>query len=259
MTRPKVYQTEAIVLNRHRFGEADQLLVLFTPYRGKLKAVAKGALRPKSKLGGHLEPLCHSLLMLAEGRNLDTVSQCQTINSFLPLREDLWRTSCALYAAELVDHFSMENQENYPLYKLLLNTLERLCQASLPQGGQIALRYFELHFLNYTGYRPELQVCLSCQQPLEPVPNYFSASGGGVLCPECRHSQSLAQPLSVNALKVLRHFQQNTYSKASRLRLDPQLQSELERLMRSYINYLLEYKIKSAAWMDRLSKQLPTT
>jgi len=256
MTRPKVYQTEAIVLNRHRFGEADQLLVLFTPHRGKLRAVAKGALRPKSKLGGHLEPLCHSLLMLAEGRNLDIVSQCQTINGFLPLREDLWRTSCALYAAELVDHFSVENLENYPLYKLLLNTLERLCQTGPPQGGQIALRYFELRFLTYTGYQPELQVCLNCQQPLEPVPNYFSASGGGVLCPLCRHSEPLVQPLSVNTLKVLRYFQQSNYSKAIRLRLDPQLQQELERLMRSYITYLLEYKIKSAAWLDRLSKQV---
>jgi DNA repair protein RecO (recombination protein O) len=255
MTRPKVYQTEAIVLNRHRFGEADQLLVLFTPHRGKLKAIAKGALRPKSKLGGHLEPLCHSLLMLSEGRNLDTVSQCQTINSFLPLREDLWRTSCALYAAELVDHFSVEDQENYPLYKLLLNTLERLCQASPTKGGQIALRYFEMQFLNYTGYQPELQVCLNCQKPLEPVPNYFSASGGGVLCPTCRHSEPLAQPLSVNALKVLRYLRQNSYSKAVRLRLDPQLQQELERLLRSYISYLLEYKIKSAAWLDRMSKQ----
>ncbi len=255
MIRHKVYQTEAIVLNRHRFGEADQLLVLFTPHRGKVKAVAKGALRPKSKLGGHLEPLCHSLLMLSEGQNLDTVSQCQSIDSFLPLREDLWRTSCALYAAELVDHFIMENQENYSLYKLLLSTLERLCQIEPPHGGQIVLRYFELQFLDYTGYRPELQVCLNCRKPLEPILNFFSVSGGGVLCPECRHSQPLAQPISVNALKVLRHFQQNPFSKASRLKLDPQLQSELERLMRSYINYLLEYKIKSAAWMDRLSRQ----
>jgi DNA repair protein RecO (recombination protein O) len=256
MSRPKVYQTEAIILNRHRFGEADQLLVLYTPHRGKLRAVAKGALRTKSKLGGHLEPLCHSLLLLAEGKNLDIVTQCQTINSFLPLREDLWHTSCALYAAELVDCFTAENLENYPLYKLLLNTLDRLCQASPPQAGQLALRYFELHLLNYIGYWPELQVCLSCQQPLEPTANYFSASAGGVLCPLCRHSEPLSQPLSVNALKVLRHFQQNTYSMASRLRLNPQLQLELERLLRSYINYLLEHQVKSAAWLDRLSKQI---
>ncbi len=72
----------------------------------------------------------------------------------------------------------------------------------------------------------------------------------------CRHSEPLAQPLSVNALKVLRYFRQNSYSKAVRLRLDPQLQQELERLLRSYISYLLEYKIKSAAWLDRLSKQI---
>jgi DNA repair protein RecO (recombination protein O) len=254
VNRPRVYQTEAIILNRHRFGEADQLLVFYTPHLGKLRAVAKGALRAKSKLGGHLEPLCHSLLLLAEGKNLDLVTQCQTINSFLLLREDLWCTSCALYAAELVDCFTADNLENYPLYKLLLNTLNRLCQGGSPQAGQLALRYFELYLLNYTGYRPELQVCVNCQQPLEPVPNYFSVSAGGVLCPLCYHSEPLTQPLSVSGLKVLRHLQQNSYPMASRLRLNPELQLELERLMRSYINYLLEHQVRSAAWLNTLSR-----
>lgn len=251
MSQPRVYQTEAIILNRHRFGEADQLLVLYTPHRGKIKAVARGALRTKSKLGGHLEPLCHSLLMLAEGKGLDVVNQCQTIDSFLLLREDLRRVSYALYAAELVDRFTAEESENYHVYKLLLNTLDRLCQAS---DGQLTLRHFELHLLHHLGYRPELQVCLGCQQPLEPVPNFFSASAGGVLCPRCRRSELQSQPLSVNALKVLRHLQQNDYTTSSRLRLDSQLHLELERLMRSYISYLLEHQVKSAAWLDTLNR-----
>ncbi len=251
MSRPRTYQTEAIILNRHRFSEADQLLVLYTPHRGKLKAVAKGALRTKSKLGGHLEPLCHSLLMLSEGKGLDSVSQCQTIDTFLPLRDDLRRMSYGLYVAELVDRFTHEESENYPLYKLLLNALAGLCTAG---DCQLALRYFELYLLDASGYRPELQNCVRCRKPLEPVSNFFSASAGGALCPVCRRTEPLSQPLSVNALKVLRHFHGNTYAAASRLKVDAQLHQELERLMRSYIGYLLEHQVKSAVWLDRMNR-----
>ena len=124
---------------------------------GKIRAIAKGVRRPKSKLGGHLELLNHSALMLARGQNLDIITQGQTISSFLPLRSDLWRSSLAMYAAELVEQFTAEHVENYPIYKLLLNTLRRLCDG---QSTELALRYFELKLLAYLGYKPQLHQCL---------------------------------------------------------------------------------------------------
>ena len=249
MTAPKVYKTEAIVLKRMNLGEADRILTLYSPNLGKFRAVAKGVRRPKSKMGGHLELLCHSALMLARGQNLDIITQSQTIDSFLPLRGDLWRASVALYAAELVDQFTAEHVENRPLYKLLVNTLQRICDA---QDVELTLRYFELKLLTHLGYKPQLHQCLGCGNSLEPITNFFSSSGGGVLCPQCREKEPLARSISVNALKVMRLLEKSEYATASRVRLSAELSRELEQLMRHYIRYLLEREVRSVGFLDRL-------
>ncbi|GAH50050.1 unnamed protein product, partial [marine sediment metagenome] len=91
MGAPRTYQTHAVVIKEAKIGEVDKIVTIYTPELGKLKAVAKGACRPGSKLGGNVEPLTYSLLMLARGRNLDIVTQSQTIDAFPALKSDLWR------------------------------------------------------------------------------------------------------------------------------------------------------------------------
>jgi len=253
MTRPRNYQTEAIIIKKIKLGEADRILTLYTPYLGKIRAVAKGVRRPRSKLAGHLELLTHSLVSLARGRNLDTITGSQTINSFLPLKSDLQLISYALYATELVDQFTAEHIENYPLFQLLLETLHQLCQAG---NNELALRYFELHLLNQVGYRPQLQQCVSCRQPLEPTINSFCPGAGGMLCPSCCQSQPLTRPVSVNALKVLRLLQSSGYDIVVKLKMDPELSHQLEMVMRDYLRYLLEREVKSAAWLDTLRSKV---
>lgn len=251
MTQPRVYQTEAIIIKRINLGEADRILTLYTPEHGKIKAVAKGSRRTRSKLGGHVELLTHSQLLLAHGRNLDIVTQAQTIDSFLPLKENLKRMSCGLYISELVDVFSEEHAENRKLFQLLLQTLHQLSQLD---KNDVALRYFELNLLNFTGYRPQLQMCANCSSSLQPVTNYFSSSQGGVLCTDCGYQEPVARELSVNALKVLRLWQDCDFSTANRIHINPELAFELEQALREYIKYLLERQVKSTLWLDRLKK-----
>ena len=251
MTKPRTYQTEAIVIKKIKLGEADRILTLYTPHLGKIRAVAKGVRRPRSKLAGHLELLTHSHISLARGRNLDTITGSQTINSFLPLKTDLELTAHALYTIELVDQFTADQVENYPLFQLLLETMHYLCQAG---DNELVLRYFELHLLNEVGYRPQLQHCVACRSTLEPITNSFSSSGGGILCLNCRQTQPLTYPVSVNALKVLRLLQSSDYTTAGKLKMNPGLSHELEEVMKGYLKYLLEREVKSAAWLDTLKK-----
>ncbi|MCK4331241.1 MAG: DNA repair protein RecO [Dehalococcoidia bacterium] len=253
MTAPRVYQTEAIVLKRTKLGEADRILTLYTADLGKIKAVAKGTRRPKSKLGGHVELLTHSLLMLARGRNLDIITQAQTIDNFLPLKDDLGRISYGLYILELVDSFTAEHIENRRLFNLLLDTLHQLSQ---DKDGEPVLRYFELHLLDHLGYRPRLQQCAGCSAPLQPATNFFSSSQGGALCHDCGYQDPISRPLSLNALKVLRLWQECDYATASRVRINSQLSSELEQVLREYIKYLLERQLKSTAWLDKLRQEV---
>lgn len=252
MAAPRVYKTEAIVLRRTPLGEADCIVTLFTPRQGKIRAVAKGVRKSRSKLGGHLEPLTQSALMLARGQNLDIITQGQTTQSFLSLRDDLWRTGCALYAAELVDAFTAEHQENYQVYQLLTHTLGWLCRGP---HQELALRYFELRLLGYLGYQPELYQCVNCKSAIEPRLNFFSASGGGVLCPDCRDSEVVVHPLSLNALKAMRFLQGCNPAEADRLRLNAELARELEQLMREYIRYILEREVKSVRFLDRVRRE----
>ena len=265
VSTPRSYQTQGIILRQAKLGEFDKIVTIYTPEFGKLKAVAKGACRPKSKLGGNVEPLTHSLMLLAKGRNLDIVTQSQTINGFLALKSDIWRMACGLYILELIDSFTVEGGENRYLFDLLLDILTQLNE---PDSNETALRYFELHLLHYLGYRPQLRQCVSCDSPLKPVVNFFSPSKGGLLCPHCnseedrRYEQIEAislrpsLPLSVGALKVLRLWQSCDYATARRVRIKPELSSELERVLCEYIRYILQRELKSLAWLEEL-RNLP--
>jgi len=251
MTKPRSYQTEAIIIKKIKLGEADRILTLYTPHLGKIRAVAKGVRRPRSKMSGHLELLTHSLVSLARGRNLDTITGCQTIHSFLPLKSDLELTSCALYATELVDQFTADHIENRPLFQLLLETMEHLCRGG---DNELTLRYFELHLLNLVGYRPQLENCVSCQSRLAPATNSFCPGAGGMLCPNC-HQNQISYSVSTKGLDGLRLLQSNDYDTASQLEMNPKVSNEIEGVMRNYLKYLLEREIKSTAWLDTLRAQ----
>jgi len=256
MAKPRNYQTEAIIIKKTKLGEAGRILTLYTPHLGKIQGVAKGVRRPRSKLAGHLELITHSQVSLARGRNLDTITGSQTIDSFLPLKSDLWLTSCALYVTELVSQFTAEHDENYPIFQLLVETMHRLCQAD---NKELVLHYFELHLLDKAGYRPELQQCVFCHSPLEPVTNSFSPADGGVLCPGCVQKRPMAYSLSVNALKVLRLLQSNDYETVSKLKINQELSHELDEVISHYLEHLLEREVKSAAWLDILREQTKQT
>ncbi|MFH0914253.1 MAG: DNA repair protein RecO [Chloroflexota bacterium] len=248
MPEPRHYQTEAIIIRKTRLKEADRILTLFTPHRGKIQGVAKGVRRPRSKLTGHLELLTYSLVSLARGRgNLDTITGSQTIASFLPLKKDLRLSAYALYVIELVNQFTADRSENQPLFQLLVDTLKRLCQED---NSELAVRYFEMRLLTAAGYQPQLHACVSCKVALEAQTNYFSPPAGGMLCPACRATQPLSYALSVNAQKVLRFLQENGYEAVSKLSLEAGLAGEVEGVLRQYLRYLLEREVKSLEWLD---------
>ncbi len=252
MSKPRNYQTEAIVIKKTKLGEADTILTFYTPHLGKIQGFAKSLRKTKSKMAGHLELLTHSLVSLARGRNIDTITGAQTIDSFLPLKSDLELSAHALYSTELVNQFTADNAEDYPLFELLLETMHHLCQGG---NNELILRYFELHLLERVGYRPQLEQCVSCHSTLRAVTNSFCPSAGGMLCPSCRRSQPYSYPLLVEAQKGLQLLQSSDYDTASRLKISPELSRQLEMVMRNYLRYLLEREVKSAAWLDTLRGQ----
>src|SRR5688572_27559635 len=120
MRPQRIYSTEVVVLRTRRLGEADSILTLLSADRGKFDAVARGVRKLTSRKAGHIEPLTHSRLLLAHGSNLDVITQAEAVQCFLPVREDLRTIGAGLYAAELIDRFTVEREECYPLFRLLV-------------------------------------------------------------------------------------------------------------------------------------------
>lgn len=252
MPTARLYKTEAVVLRQRKLGEADRVLTLFTPAYGKLDAKAKSVRKTTSRMAGHLQPLNRCMVQLAQGRTMEVIAGCETLESFHSLREDLELLSRALYAAELTDRFLPERMENLGTYRLLLDTLRRL------QGGappELTLRYYEAKLLDQSGFRPELGHCLACERRLEPAQNFFSPVAGGTYCPACGAGVAGSRALSVNALKVLRLFQRASYNEVGGLNLPPSLAQEIERHLRSYIVCVLERDINAAAFVERLRRE----
>jgi DNA repair protein RecO (recombination protein O) len=256
LSEPKEYQTEALIIKKIKLGEADRILTLYTTDYGKIEAVAKGIRRPKSKMAGHLELLTYSHLRLARGRNLDTIIGAQTVDSLMPLKNDLWLTSWGLYVCELITQFTAAHVPNLALFQLSLETLQRLAEAN---NSDLTLRYFELHLFEQTGYRPQLQECVSCRAELKPEVNIFCSSSGGILCPNCKFEHQDGFPISVDALKVLRLLQRSNFEVIRRLRINLELARELKGILENYIRYLLEREVKSAAWLDNLRDNINQT
>lgn len=238
-----------MVLKGYDYGEADRILTLYTPHAGKLRAIAKGMRRTKSRLGGHLDLFTRSSLLVARGRQLDIVTQAETIENFRQVREDLARVTYCNYVAELVDGFSAEQLANYPLYALTVTTFRRLATA---HNLEMVVRAFELQLLGFTGYRPQLHRCLHCDRNIEPQANSFSARLGGVLCPECTAVDSAAPTISVGALKVMRNLQTNESAMLQLQNLEPAVHREVERRLQEYVMYRLEGRPKSLGFLERL-------
>ncbi len=245
----RLYKTEGVVLKRLYTGEADAIIAFCTPDRGKVRAIARGVRRPRSRLAGHLEPLTRCALMLAEGRSFDVVSGCETLDSFPALRSDLWLLSWGLYAADLAERLSAEGVENRSLFRRLVGALDAL------DGGvdpALVLRHFELHSLACSGYLPELWQCARCHRQLEATTNYFSPAAAGLLCPACRGQEGLDRPASVAAVKVLRYLARHEGPDVARLKLRPPLARELEDLMQGLVTYVLDREVPSARWLREL-------
>jgi len=244
-------RVDAVVLRHSDYGEADRMLTLYTRQIGKARAIAKGARKMASRKAGHIEPFTHVKLQLAKGRDVLIVTQAETVDAYLPLRDDLVLTSHASYMLELLNRFTyVDETENSSIFRLLTESLSRLASN---HDVWLVIRYYEMRLLDHLGFRPQLFECTNCGRKIEPEDQYFSFSAGGVICPRCGRGLPNLLPISVDTLKYLRHFQRSSYADASRAKPDSQVQQEAETLMQGYFTYLLERELNTPGFLKKIS------
>ena len=257
MSEFRSIRVHAVVLRHADWGEADRLVTLYTREQGKLRAVAKGARKITSRKAGHLEPFTHVKLQLARGRSLFIVTQADTVDAYLPLRETLLMTGTASYVVELLDRFVYEEEGANPtLFRLLAETLKRLANDEDPW---LVVRYYEMRLLDFLGFRPQLFECANCGREIKAEDQFFSFSAGGVICPRCGRGLPNLTSISVDALKYLRHFQRSSYTESKQARPTSNVQDEVETFMQGYFTYLLERELNSPGFLKNVRGQNKST
>jgi len=246
------YRTQAIVLGHFEFGEADRILTLLSYQRGKIKAIAKGVRKIRSHKAGHLEPFTNVNLFIAKGRNLDIITQAETVNPHMGLREDLERMAFASYVVEALDRFTYEEGQNVALFRLLEETLTRLEQQS---NLTTVVHYYEVRLLDLLGFRPQLFDCIDCGEDILPQDQFFSPLVGGVVCPKCGGARAEAIPVEKDVLRYFRHLQRSNWGQIRDVIIPDHIEKKLGHLVESYLTYLLERKLNSPEFLREIRDQ----
>lgn len=235
-----LYRDTGVVLRSYKLGEADRIVVVMTAEHGKIRAVAKGVRKTKSRFGGRLEPLNHVGMLLYEGRELDIVSQAETIDSLRPLLDDLDRLTQGLALVEAVDQLAQDRDPAPHLYRMLVGALRTL--EARPSPLVVPAFYWKL--LAAEGVRPELDGCVRCGETAALVA--FDMNEGGVLCRSCRRGAAI----SAEALRLTRLILGGGLNDA--LAEAPSAAvSEVGHLATGALEHLLERRLRSVAMFER--------
>ena len=181
-----LYRDEGIVLRTYKLGESDRIVSIFTRQRGKVRAVAKGVRKTKSRFGARLEPPSHIAALFYEGRELDIVTQAESIDHFRPIRDDLDRLTRAVSMLEAVDQLGLEGEPNPALYHMLLGALRALSGHS----GPLVVPAFFLKVLSLEGFRPVVDQCVECGEVDGLVS--FDLESGGTRCGAHRRGPAIS-------------------------------------------------------------------
>lgn len=230
------FNTTAIILNRRAFKEADLLVTFLSRDFGKMTAMAIGAKKIKSKLAGHLEPLREVKLMVAVGREIHKLGQAVTTNTFgvqhSQSPEAVWQ---AQKAATLVEKVSPQWQKEMKIYDFFKQFLTLNFQTKFFPN---LWSFFSFELLRLAGLAPELQSCLHCHEKISPGKNRFDFLHGGLICSYCAiKTKEENQPISNEAIKVLRYLQHYSLAKSLALKLNNNLSLEIKNLAENFVNY----------------------
>ncbi|MEZ5141080.1 MAG: DNA repair protein RecO [Acidimicrobiales bacterium] len=236
-----LYRDEGVVLRSWKLGEADRIVVVLTRGHGKVRAVAKGVRKTRSRFGARLEPTAHTALQLYEGRELDVVTQAESIDHFRAVRDDLDRLTKAVAMLEAVDQLAQEREVNPRLYQMLVGALRSLEAAD----SALVVPAFFLKLLSAEGFQPEVNLCVGCGADDVDL-GAFDLESGGTLCRSCRRGSALSAP----ALDLLQLILGGGLAAALQEPASPATH-EVDQLATRALEHHLERRLRSVTVLDR--------
>lgn len=248
-----IQKSEAIVLRRQDLRETSLILTFYTKDFGKIKGIVRGVRGPHAQYGGgSLEVFAHDEIVFYERKKADvfTISQCDLIEFFNPVRRSLEKLSYATYIVELLDSVTSLTDKNSRPFDLLLNSLTLLSGESSPRR---VARIFEIKLLSELGLMPTLSACVNCGEKAD-LSSKFSIAEGGLLCKACCGIDKNAVSIMPGTVKFIEHIRMSAFEKVARIKVVDAVGKELESILRKYLDYHIERRLKSLSFIKEIEK-----
>jgi DNA repair protein RecO (recombination protein O) len=265
--RVQGYRDDGVVLRTQKLGEADRIITLLTRRGGRVRAVAKGVRRTKSRFGARLEPFTHVDVMIHPGRSLDIITQAEVIRAYgLPLAADYPKYTAGTAMLETAERFTpVEKEPAIRQFLLLIGGLRALGEAAdpgneAPRDPRMVLDAYFLRSLTFAGYAPALTECARCGAPGVPGARAaagppgagqplvaFAIAAGGMVCADCRPPGS-ASP-APQTVALMTSLLQGDWTEA--MRSDRRHRVECSGLVAAYLQWHLEHSIRSLRHVER--------
>jgi DNA repair protein RecO (recombination protein O) len=234
-----------------KYRDTSKIVTFYSKKFGKLKGIAKGARSMKNKFGSSLEPMSHSMLLIykKEHRDIHLISQCDSIDSYRSLTNDLDRMSIALAVIELVNRVTHHEEQNERLFALLIETLSTLNSCEKDYGKY--LQAFKLRLVELFGYKPDFDFCSKCGKSMilenNGKPIAFQLARGAIFCNKCykldnsaknyQDQKTVFTSFSAPGLQIARKLLNAQWSTLSNLKYNAQIGNEIDELVRLYLQY----------------------
>jgi DNA repair protein RecO (recombination protein O) len=255
-----VQKTRAIVLRYHSLGEADRIVTFYTRDFGKIRAVARGVRKVKSRLCGRLEILtCGDLVFFERvDKDLHVVNSFDIVESFQVLREDLLRMAYCSYLAELIQHVESLGIPSSDTFELVLDIMFMMKTTDDPE---MVARTFEIRLLTSAGFSPQLDSCVACSSDISDVGAGhasallgFNVARGGVLCNKCMDAgvarQASTIRISRGTVELMKRMQRTPLELIPRLKIVETSRRELRKVLKSFISFHIDSgQLRSLAFL----------
>jgi len=237
-------KTHAITLRRTDYKDSSQIVTFYTRDYGKIQALAKGVKRSVKGISGGIDLLTHNhIVFIRKGSSaLNILTEWALRDNFHLLREHSKKYYSAFYILELVREFTEENDKNEQLFDLFINTLHEMANKDDPTVNIVA---FEVQMLALLGYLPELNCCVNCKEKVSPKSiSFFSALEGGVICSDCGRKIREKVKISGGTIATINYLIGREIHNTGRLSIHSYLQDEIKKVLRYYLSFLLNKKLK---------------
>lgn len=248
-----IQKTEGILLRRQDLRETSIILTFYTRSFGKIKGIVRGVRGARGQSGqAAFEVFALDEIVFYERRRSDiyTVSQCDLVDYFHPLRASLEKLSYATYMVELLDSFTSLGDSNDDAFELILNSLRLLGEDASPKR---VARIFEIKLLSILGLVPSIELCAVCGAKID-TPSRFSFAHGGLVCGDCAKSDKVTSPILPGTVKFISHILASPFDLAARARVAAPVGKELESILRRFIDYHIERRLKTVQFIKDIEK-----